>query len=132
LLAACHQQQGRLDTAQALGQQGLTLSRTAAHRLGIGWAQRVLGLIAQATGSPTAAWSYGQDALATFASIPARCDMGQTHLLLAEIAQVQEQAEIARQHVLEAYRLFQTCHVRPSIVRAVQQAEALGLTLRMP
>lgn len=132
LLALCAQRQGRLDTAQALAQQGFTLSRAAAHRLGLGWAQRALGLIAQALGAPAAAWTSAQDALATFAAIPARGEMAQTHLVLAQIAQAQDQIEPARQHVREAYGLFQALDMLPYRDRAARQAQTLGLTLTVP
>jgi tetratricopeptide (TPR) repeat protein len=129
LLAAAHLRQGHLDTAHALGQQGLTISRAASHRLGSGWAQRVLGQVAQAAGASAEAWRYGQEALATFSALPARFEVGRTHLALGEIAQAQDQHEAACQHVTEAHRLFQTLDVRPFAERAAQQAHALGFAL---
>lgn len=64
-----------------------------------------------------------------FATIPARFEMGRTHLLLGELAQAQAHLETARQHVREAYQVFHSLEVPVYRARAVQQAQALGLAL---
>lgn len=128
-LAEAHLRQGHIGMARTLVRQGLTLSQATAHRFGMGWAQRILGCVAQAAGMHEEAWRQSEASLATFSAIPARFEVGRTHLVLGEIAQTPGHDEAARQHLTEAYHQFLSLRVAPYVERTAHQARALGLLL---
>jgi DNA-binding winged helix-turn-helix (wHTH) protein/tetratricopeptide (TPR) repeat protein len=120
--------QEQFDMARDRAQQAFTQCQAATYAFGLGWAQRVLGRIAQATGALPVAWQHLADALATFAALPARFELGRTHLALALIARSEARRDPAVRHVTEAYQLFQTLHVERYVARAACLARALHLS----
>jgi tetratricopeptide (TPR) repeat protein len=126
-LAEAHRLSGNLDTARTLALQGLAIASETPYRMGVAWAQRTLGRIAQATDAMAEARQHLTEALTTFAAMPARFEVGRTHLALAELACHHSDHEAMTIHVTEAYHLFTTLGVPAYVRRAMQQARAYGL-----
>jgi tetratricopeptide (TPR) repeat protein len=118
--------QNQLDRARDRAQQALIQCQAEAYAFGLGWAQRAWGRIAQATGALAVAGQHLADALATFAALPSRFELGRTHLALAVVAQAEHQRDAAVSQVTEAYQLFQMLHVEPYVARAVSLARDLN------
>ena len=120
---------GDVDRARDRVRQGLTMAEAATYRIGIGWAQRTLGKIAQASGALAEAERHWLQALDVFAAMPARFEAARTHLALAELAQQQDNREVASGHLTEAHRLFTALRASTYTERTAQRAQALGLSL---
>jgi tetratricopeptide (TPR) repeat protein len=118
---------GQLEKARHLAMQGLEGIRVAQYRLGIGWAQRSLGRIAQAKGALSEAETHLNEALETFASIHARYFVGRTHLDLAALAHAQGKREAAATHLQEAHSLFTDLRVPRYIERTEGLAKEFGV-----
>lgn len=114
---------GHLEKARELALQGLTITRESKFWWGVGDAQRVLGRIAMATGAVSEAAMYLQEALQTFGAIPARFEVGRTHLALAELAHAQGNREALGAHLDEARALFRALQVPKYIARTESLAE---------
>ena len=106
VLAEAYRLGGQLGRARALAAEGLGLTRDAGNRYGVAWAQRALGRIARADADPATAEASIRDALATFASIEARFELGRTHLDLADLAADRRNSAAATAHVAEARAIF--------------------------
>ncbi len=120
--------QQQFDLAHERAQQALTQCQTTTYAFGIGWTQRTLGRIALATEELTVGTQHLADALATFTALPARFEMGRTHLDLAASTNSQHHRNTVVRHVTEAYHLFQSLHVQPYVERVVRLAHDIGLS----
>ncbi len=128
LAGEAYRRDGQLDTALWLTQQGLTLVRQHSYPLGVGWAQRTLGRIAQDKGQLEETEQYLQDALTTFTALQARFEMGRTHVMCAEAAYQQGKRQILVSHWTEAHHLFQVLQVPIYQEQTSQQAKAFEIT----
>jgi hypothetical protein len=75
---------GELDRAAALADEGVALTRATGYRLGIGWGERLLALIARRRTDHARARALLEQALATFSGASANFEAARTRLLLAE------------------------------------------------
>jgi class 3 adenylate cyclase/DNA-binding winged helix-turn-helix (wHTH) protein/tetratricopeptide (TPR) repeat protein len=126
-LGAAHLLDGRCDTARDLVLRGLSLASEETYHIGIGWAQRTLGHIAQAAGVLAEAESHLREALTTFTAVQAHFEIGRTHLDLAELAHDQGNRQAVTVHLTAAYHLFTVLRVPAYVERTAQRARALGL-----
>jgi class 3 adenylate cyclase/tetratricopeptide (TPR) repeat protein len=120
---------GDLETAHRIAARGLDLSVRAHHRHGVGVAERALGRIARALGAPAEAQRYLAAALSTFASIPARFEVGRTLLSLAALRGDEGHQDSARAHVGEAHALFRALGIPHYVARSEVLARTLGVRL---
>jgi hypothetical protein len=97
--------------------------------VGVGLAQRVLGRIAQTSGSLAEAESLFREALQTFVSIQARFEVSRTHLDLAALAHAAGNREAMTTHLTEAHALFRALQVPKYVARAEQCATEFGVSL---
>ena len=118
----------RPEEAQHMAQQGLALSRRATSAYGVGLAQRALGRIAHARGDTTAALQYCIAALDTFTTLQAPYEVGRTHLVLAQLATMQQQADAAT-NLQAARRLFMTLDIPTYVTYTERLADERGITL---
>src|SRR5262249_6360019 len=119
-----------LDTARDLVRRGLDISQRVTYWPGVGVAQRALGRIAQRRGALAEAERYLQVACATFAAMPARYELGRTHLDLAALGRTRDDLDAAATHLTEAYPLFTALRLPEYVARTAQLASALGVALR--
>ena len=118
---------GDVDRARDRVRQGLTMAEAATYRIGIGWAQRTLGKIAQRA----VPWQRpsvigpGSRRLCRYAGA---LRGGPGHLALAELAQQQDNREVASGHD-RGPRLFTALRASTYTERTAQRAQALGLSL---
>ena len=120
---------GDLETARSVATQGLEITTQANHRHGMGAAQRALGRIARANGASTEAQRYLEAALETFASIPARFEMGRTLLDLAALSGAERHLDSATAHLREAHELFRALGILTYVARSEALAGELGVLL---
>jgi tetratricopeptide (TPR) repeat protein len=120
---------GDLGKARDLALQGLEIAREVKFWFGIGWIERILGRIAQASSASAEAETHLTAALQGFASIQARFELGRTHLTLADLAHDQGQPEATATHLTKAYALFTALQVPRYVERTVQLASAYGVIL---
>jgi hypothetical protein len=132
LLGEAHFLCGHGDTARHLVRQGLEIAGETPYRTGTAWAQRALGRMAQADGDSAAAEHWLKDALTTFSAMQARFEVGRTHLVLAELAQRQDNRAEVILHLSEAHHLFTTLEIPVYVERTTQYASQLGLTFTDP
>jgi tetratricopeptide (TPR) repeat protein len=116
-----------LTMAHDLAHAGLAICTESVQRLGMAWAQRVLGQIAQARGTLPAAAVYLQTALDLFAALPARCEVACTHFALATLGHQQHDPAATRTHLTAAYRLFHALRVPRYVEHTIQWARQVGL-----
>ncbi len=96
----------QFDRAEHLALQGLEISREAQHPYGVGFAQRLLGRLAQVRGAFGEAHQHLSEALQIFTSSEARFEAGKTLLAPAELAHAQGHGELFQRNLEEAHRLF--------------------------
>jgi tetratricopeptide (TPR) repeat protein len=132
LLGEAHLLRGDLDTAHELALQGLAIAHETPYGLGTAWAQRALGRIALAAGSLAEAEAQLNQALATFAAMQARFEVGRTHLARAVLAQRLGHREAITLHLTEAHHLFMALRVPVYVQRSAQYARTLGLAFAGP
>jgi hypothetical protein len=123
---------GQHDPARDLAQQGLDMARSETYLVGVGWAQRSLGHIAQAEGNWAAAERHLYGALATFTDMPARFEVGRTHLSLARLAEVRGDRERVTLHLTEAHHVFTMLRVPRYRTHTEALAASLGLSFTDP
>jgi DNA-binding NtrC family response regulator/tetratricopeptide (TPR) repeat protein len=119
---------GEIDRARELATQGLAISQTVKSSWGIGWGQRTLGQVAHASGALCDAAAYFQQALQTFAAMPARFEAARTHLALAELAHAQGNLEALTAHLERASAMFNSVHVPRYVERVAQLANEWGVS----
>ncbi len=120
---------GALDRARDLARQGHDLARAERYRLGVAWAQRALGRIAQAEGNVDEAERYFLEAQSLFAALQAKFEIGRTHLALSTLSRGMANREAITMHVTEAHQVFMQLGVPMYVERAEQRARELGLIL---
>jgi class 3 adenylate cyclase/tetratricopeptide (TPR) repeat protein len=120
---------GQMDKAREAAQQALKASTDFGYSLGIGWAQQVLGRVAQARGAGAEAEQHLVAALNIFASIHSRFEAGRTHLFLASCAHARGNHEAAATHVQAAHAVFRAARVPKYVERAEALARELGAGL---
>jgi tetratricopeptide (TPR) repeat protein len=128
-LGEAHLLRGQIAKARDLVLQGLEITRNVKYWHGIGWSQRALGRVAQASGSLTEAEMDLQEALQTFVSTQARFEVGRTHLDLAALAHAAGDQEATATHLTEAHALFRVLQVPKYVARAEQCATEFGISL---
>jgi class 3 adenylate cyclase/DNA-binding winged helix-turn-helix (wHTH) protein/tetratricopeptide (TPR) repeat protein len=131
-LGEAHLLCGHLDTARHLVHQGLEIAGETPYRTGTAWAQRALGRMAQADGDLAVAARWLREALSTFTAMQADFEVGRTHLILAELAQQQDNRAEIILHLSEAHHLFTTLGVPVYVERTTQYASTLGLAFAAP
>lgn len=129
LLGEAHRLEGHLDKAHELAEQGLAITREVDYRPGVGIAQRVLGRIAQASDDLVESEQYFKAALETFAAMPARYELGRTHLDFATLAHAQGNPKSVGMHLSEAHCLFIASQVPKYVEHTEQLAGELGVAL---
>ncbi len=119
--------QGQYQQARERAAEGLALASETQYRVVIAWAQRTLGKLAMTQGTLDEATTLSHQALAHFAAISARFEMGRTHLVLAELAHLQSQPKTVHHHFRTAYEIWDTLGVPTHMARLRQQAPACGI-----
>ena len=118
---------GQIEKALQLASQGLEITRPVKDWYGVGLAQRALGRIAQASGRLSQAEMHLKEAIETFASIPARFEVGRTYLSLAEVAHAQGNHETVTTSLGKANELFRALRVAKYVERTGQLAREFGV-----
>lgn len=98
--------QGDADRATKLAEEGLAHTRQTGYRLGVGWGERLLALIARRQGRSEEARSHLEQALATFTAAHAGFEAARTRLLLGELHAELGDADAAAALLDEAHRAF--------------------------
>jgi tetratricopeptide (TPR) repeat protein len=128
-LAEAHRRAHRLETALELASHGLALARATASTLGIGWAERALGHVAQARGALADAEDHLGEALRAFEAVEAAFEIARTHLDLAALGQVRGRLETATTHLGEAHRKFRALGLTRWAEHVEERARDWGLPL---
>jgi transcriptional regulator with AAA-type ATPase domain/tetratricopeptide (TPR) repeat protein len=127
VLAEARRMTGELDRAAELVRHGLEVASRAHWPFGVGWAQRVLGRIAQDRGEFREAETRLGEALRAFDSMEGRYDVARTHLDLAKLAHARGDPAAVGAHLAEARRRFHEL----GIPRYVERTDRLAAELRM-
>src|SRR5262249_11005219 len=125
-LAETHRRAQRLEMALDLASKGLELARTTGSTLGIGWAERALGHIAQARGALGDAHDHFREAPQAFETVGSEFEVARTHVDLAELTRVRDDARAAATHLTEAVRHFRALGVARWVERAEDRVRAWG------
>jgi len=120
-LADTHRHAHRLETALDLASKGLDLARATGSTLGIGWAERALGHIAQARGALGDAHDHFRGALQAFETVESEFEIARTHLDLAALARARDDARSTATHLAEAARHFRTLGVTRWVERVEER-----------
>jgi transcriptional regulator with AAA-type ATPase domain/predicted ATPase len=126
LLGEAYLLDGQLERARRLAGEGLSLTRETRYMLAVGWGQRLLGRIDQASGRLAEADGCLHQAGETFAAIDARFELARTHLDRARLAHRRSQDEAARVHLAEARALFTVLRLQTHLERTDELAQRLG------
>jgi len=116
---------GNLEMAAELTRQGLEVTSRTHWPFGVGWAQLVLGRIAQARGDFSEAETRLGEALRAFDSMENRYFGARAYLDLAKLAHVKGDRAAIASHLGEARRRFQEM----AIPRYIELGEALSAAL---
>ena len=116
---------GNLESAAELTRQGLEVTSRTHWPFGVGWAQLVLGRIAQARGDFSEAETRLGEALRAFDSMENRYFGARAYLDLAKLAHVKGDRAAIASHLGEARRRFQEM----AIPRYIELGEALSAAL---
>ena len=119
-LAEGHCRAHRLETALDLASRGLELARATESMLGIGWAARALGHVAQARGALGDAHEHLREALRAFEGVEAEFEIARSRFDLAGLAHARGDASETAAHLAEASRRFHAL----GIPRWVERVEA--------
>jgi DNA-binding NtrC family response regulator/tetratricopeptide (TPR) repeat protein len=128
-LADAHRRGHRFGTALELALQALELARRTSSRHGIGWAERALGLVAEARGSLDDAWDHLRSALEAFEGMEAGFEIARTHAALAELARARGDGPAVEAHLEEARRRFRALGLPRWTARVEALAAELGQLL---
>ena len=126
-LAEAHCRAHRLETALDLASRGLELARATGSMLGIGWAERALGHIAQARGALGDAHDHLREALGAFEAVEAEFEIARTRLDLAVLAHARGDASATAAHLAEAARRFRALGVPRWVERVEEHIRAWGV-----
>jgi DNA-binding NtrC family response regulator/tetratricopeptide (TPR) repeat protein len=119
-LAETHRRAHRLETALDLASKGLDLARATGSAVGIGWAERALGHIAQDRRALGDAQDHLREALRAFEGVESGFEIGRTHLDLAALARARGDVSATSTHLVEAARHFRALGV-PRWVERVEK-----------
>jgi ATP/maltotriose-dependent transcriptional regulator MalT len=128
-LAEAYLLNGRLEKARSLAREALEISLATAYALGVGTAQRTLGRIAQAAGTPDEAQAYLNQAVETLTTVNARYLIARAHLDLAFLASARGDRKAAASSLRAAHELFGALNAPNLVNRAEQLAAEFGLIL---
>ena len=131
-LAEARRLQGRLDEAATLAEQAKQVAVETNFSVAVGWAQQSLGRIAAARGDLIAAEARLHDALAVFTATSSRYECARTRLDLAALGRTRGDPDVARRHLVEAYRLFKAIGVPRYCERVEGLADGWTLRLTLP
>ncbi len=126
-LAAAYREAGRIAEARDAALRALEVSRLTSFAWARAAAERELGRVAMVLQDETAARNHLHAALELFRAIPARFEMGRTHLDLARLPEAHDAAVGRRRHLGEALRAFQAARAP----RYLDRAERLAMDLRV-
>jgi len=126
LLADGYRRIGDLPKASRLASEALEIAGRARFPFGVGWAQRVLGLVARDRGALADARAYFAAALTSFSAMRARFETARTHLELATVARLDGQPEPLEEHMGQAAAIFAELGLAtyPSRAAAVASGDA--------
>jgi len=125
ILAEARRVTGELDQAANLARQGLEVTSRTHWPFGVGWAQGVLGRIAQARGEFREAETRLGEALRAFESMEGQYHVARMHLDFARLAHARADRAAASAHIEEARQRFQDL----AVPRYVEYTEKLGAEL---
>ena len=128
-LAEAYRLNGEIAVARDLAQRGIEITRRAQYWFGVGYGQRVLSRIAEASSALDEAEGHLTDALRTYESIAAEFELGRTHLELAGLAGRQGERARVQAHLAPARRTFERLDVPRYVEQAERLASELGLTV---
>ncbi len=126
-LAEGHCRAHRLETALDLASRGLELARATGSMLGIGWAERALGHIAQARGALGDAHDHLREARGAFEAVEAEFEIARTWFDLAALAHARGDASATAAHLAEAARRFRALGVPRWVERVEEHVRAWGV-----
>ena len=126
-LSEAYFQNGDVDQARDLAMKALEMAKGFTFRYGVGWVQRVLGRIAESAGVHAEAEAHLREALDTFATIPARFELGRTYLSLARLDHTQGNRDAVTMHLTEADRVFRSLRLPKHVERTKQLADEFGV-----
>jgi tetratricopeptide (TPR) repeat protein len=119
-------QSGDRRAASELAAQGAQITRDAGYAYGLGWAQRILGRIARASGDTLGARARLEEAVQTFRAMGAPFETGRTHMELAELLESTASPALARVHAEAALKILEDL----GLERFAARARALAARLR--
>jgi class 3 adenylate cyclase/tetratricopeptide (TPR) repeat protein len=121
-LAEAYLLTGRTAQGRQLATEALAIARETRFGYGAGLAQRAMGRIERQAGTAGEAAKWLEEALATFAGLEARFEVGRTHLDLGALALARGDAEGAERHQEIARAIF----VELRVPRYLERAEELA------
>ena len=128
-LAEAYRLAGQVERAQDVAHQALVICRDARFRIGVGWAQQVLGRVARGRGAHAEATAQLESACETFGSIQSRYELARTYLDLALVAKAQGHGAAVARHLSAARRLFVELGVPHYVERVRRLAGEAGVPL---
>ena len=128
-LAESHLLNGDVQKAREMALHGLKAAELVGFPLGLGLAHRALGRIALRTGDFSQAEPHFAQALSTLSSIPARLELARTHIDVAALANLQQDADLARAHYIDAVRMFTELNLKRHAEHTKELAAQSGVTL---
>lgn len=117
---------GQIEKAQELATQSLEIGREASYGWVVGCAEWDLGRIALARSNFSEAELHFKEALKNFSAMQMQFEVGRTYLALVELNHAQENKEVARQYLIEAYNLFKALRVPKYVEQVEQLAQRVG------
>ena len=118
---------GDVERAGTLARKALGAAAEGGWDVAVGYAERAMGRVAQATGDLAGAHDHATRALDVFSSTDARFQVARTRLLLAEVCRARGEDSAASAHLQEAVDAFRRLRVPRHAERAHRLAQQLGL-----
>ena len=132
LLGEAYLIKGDLERAAALASRAHTAAVVGGFSVAVGYAERVLALVAMARGDRTEGESQLRRAIQTFASVDARCQVARSRLALAEVLAARDARDEAREELRSARDAFRQMQAACLVERAERLAGAVGVRLDAP